>query len=255
MSSSLQENLVSIIMPSYNTGQFIKETISSVLAQDYLKWELIIVDDNSSDDSVAVIKSLLKEDARIQLIQNDTNLGAAVSRNLAIEKAQGRFIAFLDSDDLWSSNKLSKQITFMLDNNYCFTYAAYDKIDEEGNPIGHIDVPKKSSYKSLLRTCSIGCLTAIYDTLTLGKIYLPLIRKRQDYGLWLRILKKIDFAYGYEDTLAKYRVRTNSISSNKFSAANYQWKIYREVEKLSLVSSLYHMLTYTLNGIWKSYFK
>jgi glycosyltransferase involved in cell wall biosynthesis len=254
MSRAAQEPLVSVITPSYNTFQFIGETIESVLAQDYQAWEMIIIDDNSSDKSNELIKSYVKKDDRIRFIQNKENLGAAVSRNLAIEKASGRFIAFLDSDDLWLPSKLTQQLDFMMRHNYSFTYTAYAKINEAGKDIGHIDIPSKSSYHSLLRTCSIGCLTAIYDTQVLGKVYMPLLEKRQDYGLWLRILKKIDFAYGFETTLAKYRVRSNSISSNKFLAAKYQWRIYRDLEELSLLASVWYMSTYTLNGVLKSYF-
>jgi glycosyltransferase involved in cell wall biosynthesis len=254
MSKVAQEPLVSIITPSYNTFQFIGETIESVLAQDYQAWEMIIVDDNSTDKSNELIRGYVKKDDRIKFIQNKENLGAAVSRNLGIEKAAGRFIAFLDSDDLWLPKKLTQQLDFMLRHNYSFTYTAYGKINEAGKDIGHIDIPTKSSYHSLLKTCPIGCLTAIYDTQVIGKVYLPLIEKRQDYGLWLRILKKIDFAYGVETTLAKYRVRSNSISSNKFLAAKYQWRIYRDLEKLSLLDSIFYMTTYTFNGVLKSYF-
>lgn len=247
--------LVSIITPSYNTAQFIGATIQSVLDQDYENWELIIVDDMSSDNSLEVIKTFQAKDTRIHLIQNKKNEGAAVSRNLAIEKAKGRFIAFLDSDDLWMPNKLSTQIEFMLEHQYDFTYTAYDKINESNTSVGHISVPKKSSYHSLLRTCAIGCLTAVYDTKRVGKVYMPIIDKRQDYGLWLRLLKQVDYAYACPGVLAKYRVRTNSISSNKLNAAKYQWKVYREVEQLSLLASLWYMTTYTFNGIIKSYFK
>lgn len=246
---------VSIITPSYNTSKYIEATIKSVLDQDFESWEMIIVDDKSSDGSPEIIKPYSAKDSRIILIENKANAGAAISRNLAIQRSKGRFIAFLDSDDLWLPNKLSMQVNFMLENNFGFTYSAYDKINESGDQIGQIQVPSKVSYDELLKTCSIGCLTAIYDTAVLGKVYMPIIDKRQDYGLWLSLLKKLSFAYGIQEVLAIYRVRNNSISSNKFIAAKYQWKIYREIEKLSLFSSVKNMVSYTLYGIIKSYFK
>ncbi|MDA9952059.1 MAG: glycosyltransferase family 2 protein [Chitinophagales bacterium] len=246
---------VSIITPSYNTSKFIEATIKSVLDQDFESWEMVIVDDNSSDRSPEIIKRYAAEDSRIILIENKENAGAAISRNLAIQQSKGRFIAFLDSDDLWLPNKLSMQVNFMLENNFGFTYSAYDKINESDERIGQIQVPSKVSYNDLLKTCSIGCLTAIYDTTVLGKVYMPIIDKRQDYGLWLNLLKKVRYAYGIQEVLAIYRVRNNSISSNKFIAAKYQWKIYREIEELSLLSSIKYMMSYTLYGILKSYFK
>ena len=246
---------VSIITPSYNTSKFIEATIKSVLDQDFESWEMVIVDDNSSDGSPEIIKRYAAKDSRIILIENKENTGAASARNLAIQQSKGRFIAFLDSDDLWLPNKLSMQVNFMLENNFGFTYSAYDKINESGERIGQIQVPSQVSYHELLKTCSIGCLTAIYDTTVLGKVYMPIIDKRQDYGLWLNLLKKLSYAYGIQEVLAIYRVRNNSISSNKFIAAKYQWKIYREIEMLLLLSSIKYMVTYTLHGILKSYFK
>lgn len=244
---------VSIITPNYNGEAFIAETIQSVLNQDFLAWELIIVDDMSTDNSLEIIQSF--EDNRIKLIQLEKNQGAAIARNEGISQAQGRWIAFLDGDDVWMPDKLSHQINFMLKNNYVFTYTAYEKMNELGQQIGQIPVPEKVDYYDLLKTCSIGCLTAIYDTEQLGKIYMPIIDKRQDYGLWLRILKEIDYAYGLNDNLAKYRVRSHSISSNKFLAARYQWLVYRKIEKLSFFSTLFYMISYAYYGAIKSYLK
>lgn len=244
---------VSIITPNYNGEAFIAETIQSVLNQDFLAWELIIVDDMSTDNSLEIIQSF--EDNRIKLIQLEKNQGAAIARNEGIRQAQGRWIAFLDGDDVWMPDKLSHQINFMLKNNYAFTYTAYEKMNEFGQQIGQIPVPEKVDYYDLLKTCSIGCLTAIYDTEQLGKIYMPIIDKRQDYGLWLRILKEIDYAYGLNDNLAKYRVRSHSISSNKFLAARYQWLVYRKIEKLSFFSTLFYMISYAYYGVIKSYLK
>ncbi|NNN45451.1 MULTISPECIES: glycosyltransferase family 2 protein [unclassified Vibrio] len=244
--------MVSIITPSYNCANYIFETISSVLSQTYSEWEMIIVDDCSTDNSVSVIKSHIEKDSRIKLIQLNENSGAAIARNTAIEAAQGRYIAFLDSDDLWEPEKLATQISFMQKNDIAFSFSAYHKVDEQGVNIGKVDVPEKVTYQKLLKCCVIGCLTAIYDTQKLGKVYMPLIRKRQDFGLWLRILKKCDSAYGLNIPLAKYRIRKDSISSNKLKAAQYNWKLYREVEKLSLFKSVYYFSHYAINGVLRS---
>ena len=244
--------LVSIITANYNAQKFIADTIESVLAQTYTNWEMIIVDDCSSDDSIEIIKQYMQQDKRIKLIELKNNSGAAIARNQAIEKAQGRYIAFLDSDDLWKSDKLEKQISFMLENKYSFTYTNYNLIDENNIEYGKtFEAPKYVSYKDLLKTCSIGCLTAIYDTQYLGKVYMPVILKRQDYALWLKILKMIDKAYCLEESLAIYRTRSNSISSNKLKAAQYQWRIYREIEKLNIITSSYYFIHYALNGFKK----
>lgn len=247
-----KQELVSIITANYNCEKFIDDTVTSVLNQTYQNWEMIIVDDESSDKSVEMIHKYVEKNSRIKLIQLKKNSGAAVARNRAIEAAKGRFIAFLDSDDLWTTDKLEKQISFMLNNNYDFTYTNYDLIDENSIRYGKTFIAKtESTYHDLLATCSIGCLTVIYDTKKLGKVYMPLILKRQDYGLWLKILKQIEKAYCLNESLAIYRIRNNSISSNKFKAASYQWKIYREIEKLSILKSSYYFMYYAYNGFKK----
>lgn len=243
---------ISIITPSHNCSSFISETIQSALKQSFTDWEMIIVDDCSTDHSVVVIQSFVEQDSRIKLIQLAENSGAAVARNRAVEAAQGRYIAFLDSDDLWLLNKLEKQLAFMQANNYPFSYAAYDKIDENGQVFGHIGVPDRVCYSDLLKMCSIGCLTAMYDTEYFGKVYMPLIRKRQDLGLWLRLLKKTDYAYGLNETLAQYRVRMDSISANKANAAKFIWRLYREVEGLNLIKASYYFSHYAIRGLLRT---
>jgi len=243
---------VSIITPTHNCSAFISETIQSVLNQSFSDWEMIIVDDCSIDNSVEVIQSFVKQNSRIKLIELSENLGAAVARNTAIEIAQGRYIAFLDSDDLWLQDKLEKQLAFMQANNYPFSYAAYDKIDENGQVFGHIGVPDRVSYSDLLKTPSIGCLTAIFDTEYFGKVYMPLIRKRQDLGLWLQLLKKTNYAYGLNETLAQYRVRSDSISANKSNAAKFTWHLYREVEGLNLIKASYYFSHYAVTGLLRT---
>lgn len=245
-------SIVSIITPSHNSAPFISETIQSVLNQSFSDWELIIVDDCSTDNSVDVIQSFVERDSRIKLIQLSENSGAAVARNRAIEAAQGRYIAFLDSDDLWLPDKLKKQLAFMQTNDYPFCYAAYDKRDEHGQVFGHIGVPDRVSYSDLLKMCSIGCLTAMYDTEYFGKVTMPLIRKRQDLGLWLKLLKKTEYAYGLNQTLAQYRVRTDSISANKANAAKFTWRLYREVEGLNLMKASYYFSHYALRGLLRT---
>lgn len=247
-------NLVSIIMPTYNSVKYVLESVSSVIDQTYINWELIIVDDASNDSTVLSLKEISRQDERIKIIYLDVNSGSAVSRNTGIKLAKGDFIAFLDSDDIWLPNKLEKQINFMLLNNVDFSYSAYQKSNEEGDVLGDVNVPAKVSYEDLLKVCSIGCLTAIYDVRRLGKIYMPLIRRRQDLGLWLRILRKVPFAYGLNEPLAQYRVRSDSISANKKIAAQYTWRLYRDIEELSLMRSLYFFSHYAVNGVLRSKF-
>ena len=242
---------VTIIMPSYNSEKFIVESVESVLAQTYSKWELIIVDDCSLDDSNKIITKYVDSDCRIKLIKLQKNSGPAIARNMAIETANGRYIAFLDSDDVWLPNKLEKQIKFMQDNDLAFTYSSYKLVGEDNEDLGLFITKDKISYFDMLKTCSVGCLTAIYDTEKIGKQYMPLILKRQDYGLWLKILKLIGKTMGILEPLATYRIRKNSVSSNKVKAAKYQWKIYREIEKLSFLKSLYYFAFYAYNGIIK----
>lgn len=245
---------LSIITPSHNSDQFIFQTIQSVLSQSFSDWEMIIVDDCSADNSVEVIQSFVEQDSRIKLIRLSKNSGAAVARNTAIEAAQGRYIAFLDSDDLWLPHKLETQLQFMQDKDIAFSYSAYEKIDEQGQPLGLMGVPEKVNYDQLLKCCVIGCLTAIYDTHKLGKVYMPLIRKRQDFGLWLRLLKKVEYAYGIQQPLAQYRVRSGSISSKKSNAAAYTWRLYREVEQLNLIKASYYFSHYAVRGVLRTKF-
>lgn len=247
-------SLVSVITPNFNSEKYISQTIDSIRAQTIQSWELLIVDDCSTDNSLEVISKYCKEDSRIKLIKLNSNLGAAVARNKGIEAAAGRYIAFLDSDDKWLPNKLEKQLKFMQDNEYIFTFTAYNRVNPEGDSLGELGVPKRVSYDDLLKKCEIGCLTVMYDTQKLGKVYMPLIRKRQDLGLWLRILKKTKYAYGLNEVLASYTVRNNSISSNKRQAAAYTWKLYRDVETLPLHKAIYYFSHYAINGVLRTKF-
>ena len=234
--------MISIIMPSYKSERFISKTIESVLAQTYQNWQMIIVDDVSPDDSNEIIEEYCKKDSRIKLIKLEKNSGPAVARNRAIEEAKGKYIAFLDADDLWKPEKLEKQIKFMEEKNCALSYSAYETMSEEGELQNkYINPPLKISYQDLLKSNYIGCLTAIYDTQKIGKVYMPNISKRQDYGLWLKILRKTDFAYGLEESLGVYRIMSNSVSSNKFKLLKFNYLLFKEHENFSVIKSLYYL--------------
>lgn len=243
---------VSIVTPSYRSESFVADTIRSVQSQSVTDWEMIVVDDCSMDHSVDVVQAFVEQDSRIKLIQLAENSGAAVARNVAIEEARGRYIAFLDSDDVWLPTKLEKQLGFMRANGHAFTYSAYVKVDEFGVIFGRVGVPAKVCYTDLLKVSSIGCLTAMYDTEFFGKVYMPLIRKRQDLGLWLRLLGKTKYAFGLNEALAQYRVRANSISGNKVDAAKFTWRLYRDVEGLNLAKAGYYFSHYAARGLLRT---
>lgn len=249
----MPKEIVSVITPLYNTDKFIAETIESVLRQTFVDWEMIIVDDCSRDQSFEIANRYAEKDCRIKVFQLPHNSGPATARNKGIEAASGKYIAFLDSDDLWSHKKLEKQIQFMKENRFKFTYTCYEIIDQEGYPTGESVHPdKKLEYRDLLRTNQIGCLTAIYDAEQIGKVYMPEILKRQDYALWLKILKKHGKAYCLNESLACYRKRSTSISSNKFNLLKFNWKLFREIEGLTKVESIYYLALNILNKVFSS---
>lgn len=235
--------LVSIITPVFNSQKYISDTIESVVSQTHTNWEHILVDDCSSDASESIIKSYQAKDPRIKYHRLENNSGAGIARNKAIALAKGRYIAFLDSDDLWHPEKLEKQLSFMEKNGYHFTFTDYDVIDEKGQKLSKI-VKAKSflTYKKALYKNPIGCLTVIYDAGFFEKQFMPSIRKRQDYALWLKLLKKTN-GYGLDECLASYRTGNDSISANKLDLLKYEWKIYREVEGLSWFKSSFYLLS------------
>ncbi|BFU78252.1 glycosyltransferase family 2 protein [Arcobacter sp. 15-2] len=238
----MNKGIVSIITPSYKSERFISQTIESVLTQTYHYWEMIIVDDVSPDNSNKNIEEYIKKDNRIKLIKLEQNSGPAVARNRGIEEAGGKYIAFLDADDLWKPEKLEKQIKFMEEKNCVLSYSAYETMSEEGTLENKIINPAlKVSYNDLLKSNHIGCLTAIYDVQKVGKVYMPIISKRQDYGLWLRLLRKTDFAYGIDEPLAVYRIMSNSVSSNKFKLLKYHYKLFTEFENISSLKAFYYL--------------
>lgn len=232
--------LVSIITPLYNCEDIIRETIGSVLAQTYPHWELIIVDDVSTDNSREVVKEYVAKDKRIKLIELSENGGAAIARNKGIEVAEGRFIAFLDSDDLWKETKLEKQVNFMLENDYAFTCTDYEQLVDDTKKIKLIIKARvKADYRIVIRYNPIGNSTVMYDTLKMGKVHIPEVRKRNDYALWLKILRIEKYVYGINEVLATYRIRKKSLSRNKVKLIKHQWYVYRKLEKLNFFKSLY----------------
>lgn len=247
-------DLVSIITPAYNSEKFISETIESVIAQTYTNWEMIIVNDNSSDNTEKIIEKYSQLDSRIQVINLNVNSGAAVARNKALEFAKGRFIAFLDSDDRWKKDKLNKQLKFMIDNNYGFTFTDYEYLKDTNYTKEKVfKVPKTLSYSQSLKKNDIGCLTVIIDKNIIGDFRMPLVRRGQDHLTWLMLLKKGHVAYGLSENLAEYRKVYGSLSNNKFRALKRQWNNYRNEVKLPLFKCIYYYMFYVLNNIKKYY--
>lgn len=245
-------DLVSIIIPSHNSAKTIQNSIDSILNQTYPHWEAIIIDDCSTDDSVNFIETAFKNEERIKVIKRSWNAGPAVTRNRGISEAKGRFIAFLDADDSWHPSKLEEQVNFMLTNNLELSYTSYEVIDMRGKVLGVRTPPTELTYSDVLKSNQIGCLTAMYDVEKLGKLFMPNIAKRQDMGLWLKILKNGIVARGLVDKpLARYRIGCKSVSSNKIGVLKYQWRIYREVEKLSLIKSINYFRHYAYRGFFR----
>ena len=278
--------LVSIIMPSYNTAPYIAESINSVVAQTYEDWELIIVDDASTDNTDEVVKDVILSGAqaeskdlssKIHYLKNDRNRGAAYSRNRALREAKGKWIAFLDSDDLWTPDKLEKQIAFMTKNGYAFSYTRYGEMDENGNPTGTVvSGPKRITKTGMFNYCWPGCLTVMYDREVVGDIQIAEIQKNNDYAMWLKICRKAD-CYLLDENLARYRKRTGSIThachperseakskdlptchpraggdlSRHLSLIKWHYKLYREAEGMNPVASLFNTGRNLFFGVWK----
>jgi glycosyltransferase involved in cell wall biosynthesis len=246
-----ENELVSIIMPSYNTGKYIKESIQSVINQTYKNWELIIVDDCSTDNTDEVLDDI--HDPRIKIYKNEKNSGAAVSRNKALSEAKGRWIAFIDSDDLWKLEKLSKQIEFMKTNNYSFSYTNYEEIDENGYITGvKVTGPKKITKTGMYNYCWPGCLTVMYDRKIVGDIQISNIKKNNDYAMWLKVCKKSN-CYLLDECLAQYRRgRNGSISTQSVKTMiGWHYRLYREAEKQGKFLSLVNTGRNMVFGLYK----
>jgi len=235
--------LISIITPSYNSEKFIAETIRSVQNQTHQNWEMIIVDDCSKDNTVSIIEQFVSDDNRICTYQLDKNSGAGIARETALSKAQGDYIAFLDADDLWKPLKLEKQLQFLNDNKAPFTFSFYDCIDEVGNLLNkRVEAPITLSYRQLFFCNYVGNLTGIYERSYFGKIAISSTRKRQDWMMWLTVLKKIKTAKPVPESLAFYRIRDNSLSASKVDLLKHNFAVYRSFHGFNYVSSLFIMI-------------
>lgn len=250
----MKKEKISIITPVYNCEKFIEKTIECVLNQTYKNWEWLLVDDCSPDNSAIIIKKYAKNDNRIKYFKLSENSGAAVSRNKALAESTGRFVAYLDADDLWKNDKLEKQVKFMLENQYSFTCTDYEKITETGNSLNKIiKIPKKVDYNFFLRNTIIQTVGVMVDKKLTGKelLKMPNIRRRQDAATWCQLLKNGHDCYGCPENLSYYRVVTNSLSSNKFKAIKMNWYWYRKIEKLPLWKACYCFIGYAFNGVRK----
>lgn len=249
--------LVSIIMPVYNSEKFIERTLKSVIQQKYTHWELVLIDDCSKDNSRKIIEQYSQTEPRIVPIFKATNSGSADSRNKGIEVAKGRYIALLDSDDLWDSNFLSKQVQFIQKHNAAFAFSSFRMIDEDDQPIlkDIIITKTKIKYRDNLPYNRIGSLTAIYDSKVLGKMYFDVSLKsvRDDYALWLDILKKIDYAYGNKEVLASYRIRKGAITASKKKMVLPHYRLLRDREKLSFIEAFVYTFIWAMLGVKKYY--
>lgn len=244
--------LVSIITPSYNTANLIGDTIRSVQAQTYKNWEMIIVDDCSTDDTDEVVSQFLG-DARIRYLKNEENSGAAFSRNFALREAKGKWIAFLDSDDLWLPNKLKNQIAFMEEHQYHFSYTNYEEINEHSEPLKTIvSGPKKITKQGMYNYCWVGCLTVMYDAEKVGLIQIKNIKKNNDYAMWLKVIKKAN-CHLLNESLALYRRgRSGSISSNSISTMmKWHYKLFRQAEEKNPIVAFLYTVRNMLFGLLK----
>ncbi|KOP77798.1 glycosyl transferase [Lysinibacillus sp. FJAT-14745] len=245
--------LVSIITPSFNSSRFIEDTINSVLNQTYPHFELIIVDDCSKDNSWEMITAFSKKDERIKIYQLEKNSGAATARNFGIQASNGKYLAFLDSDDLWDQHKLEAQVKFMESNNYVFSFTNYKMIDEKGNSLNKtVTCPSVIDYKSLLKNTTIGCLTVMLNIEQLGKPTMPNLQP-EDTALWLKILRNNNKAYCFQEVLASYRIVGNSASSNKLKVAKKMWIVYRKSENINRLKASWYFVNYALNAVKKHY--
>jgi len=240
-------------MPSYNCGKYVEETIRSVQAQTYQNWEIVFVDDYSSDDTIRIVNLLREQDKRIRLYQNKRNMGAAISRNHALQEAHGRWIAFLDSDDLWEPAKLEKQVGFMEENGYAFSYTCYQETDCDGALTGvTVEGPSKVTKTGMYAFCWPGCLTVMYDANVIGLLQIEDIKKNNDYAMWLKVCQKAD-CYLLPEVLAKYRRgRSGSVSSHSIKTMiGWHYKLWHDAEERGVVASLWWTGVNLVCGFYK----
>ena len=248
----IEKEKVSIIVPMYNAEKFIGKTIESVLAQTYQNWEMLIMNDVSTDNSLAIVSMYAKKDERIKIVNTEKNVGVVKGRNFLIVLASGKYIAFLDADDYWHNEKLEKQIKFMKEKNASISCTEYTRVKENEEKINDVIIKEEISYNDMLKNNYLGCLTVIYDAKKIGKRYFKELEKNEDYVLWLEIVKDVNTIYGLKENLAYYRVLDNSRSSNKVKTAKVRWEIYRKIEKLSLLKSIYYFLHYAIRAVLKN---
>ena len=234
----MTEGLVSIITPIYNSGRYISRAIESVLSQTYRNWEMIITDDCSTDDGPEIVESYAKSDSRIKLFRLDHNGGPGKARNNSIMQSQGQYIAFLDSDDCWFPEKLERQLALMAEKKCAIVYSSYYFCDEENEIKGIVKCKERVRYWRMVCDNAIGFLTLMYDRKVTGDELMPTIRKRQDWGLNIRLLKKCKVAYGIIDPLAVYKIRYNSVSRDKLGLIKYNIAIYRDVVNMPMPLSV-----------------
>lgn len=244
-------NLISIITPVYNAGAYIEKTIKSVLVQTYANWEMLIVDDCSTDNTVRIIEQYCELDKRIKLIKHQQNKGVAAARNTALAESRGNFVAFLDSDDMWFPTKLEKQLDFMLANDYVLTYTAYQKILNNEIKGKIITVPSKMTHKSIFYNTAIACLTVMINRKKVGDFRMPLLNHTEDQCTWQSILERGYVAYGLNENLALYRVTSDSLTANKRESAKRQWNVYREYHGFSIFKSGVYFASYALHALIK----
>lgn len=254
MKTTQNYGLVSIITPTYNCAAFIAQTIKSVLAQTYPYWEMIIVDDCSTDITCEIVKRYLRSEKRISMVRVDENIGAAMARMKAMSMAKGRWMAFLDSDDLWMPRKLERQLAFMVENDYHFTYTQYTETNEHTHDLGRLVTgPSRITRKGMYRYCWPGCLTVMYDAEYVGPIQIPDIRKNNDYAMWLQVIKKSD-CFLLPEPLSRYRQRQGSISSQSvLSLIEWHFRLFRDMN-YSVGKSLFYTFRNMIFGVSKKLF-
>ena len=240
---------VSVITPVWNAAATLGETVASVRAQGFPDWEMLVVDDGSTDASLALARALAAEDPRIRVLAQGANAGAAAARNRGIREAAGRFIAFLDADDLWRPEKLARQLGFMRAHGHALSFTAYRRIAADGTPLKIVRPPARVAYGDLLSGNRIGCLTAVYDTAAFGKVEMPPFPPCEDYALWLRLLRGGATGHGLSEVLADYRVRPGSASADKRRVARANWRIWRESEALPRARAARAFAGYALRGL------
>lgn len=248
------EDKVSVITPTYNSAKYVEKTIRSVQSQTYTNWEMIIVDDCSTDNTCEIIENIITIDKRIKLIKQEQNQGAGAARTLAMQNSTGKYIAYLDADDIWLPEKLEKQVRFMSENGISFSCTSYEVIDDDGKQLHkYVHMLPRVDYVGFLTNNLLQTVGIMVDAEKVDKkcLVMPGIRRRQDAATWLQILKSGHDCYGLDEILAQYRRANNSLSSNKFKAAKGVWSLYRDIEHLSLPFSCYCFVRYATLAVWK----